>query len=144
MKISVINLTNIEKEELQYVMIAVNREIEKGFEKQMKVAANINLVDEGVDKQRMDSKLGDCPVDAYIYLWDEAPDIVAVQEYHKNIHGEVMYGFVFTQLCKIMGESWMIGLSLEVVRLAVDIFQLKADAAKEVEITDSEQGMITH
>lgn len=119
MIISIVNRSKkIKDAQLQNVIRAINRQVSEDFSPYWSFAATLRLegaVGKSPDKQ----SLADLRGDAILYLWDEA-DVVDALGYHQANFRGIPYGFVFTELCEQLGESWTVTLSHEALELIAD------------------------
>ena len=119
MIISVVNhSTTVTNEQLLEAIRAINRQIKEDFEPYWSFSATLRL--EGANgKKAYKAKLTEMRGDAILYLADK-PDVSGALGYHdKNFRG-IPYGFVFTDLCKKIGENWTVTLSHEALELLGD------------------------
>jgi hypothetical protein len=120
MIISVINLTNgqLTDEQVQEAIRVINRQIRDDFEPYWSLGATLRLEGEA-GSQPTPQNPADMRGDAVLYLWDQA-DIPGALGYHdRNNHG-IPFGFVFTQLSDLIGESWTVTLSHEALEMIAD------------------------
>ena len=120
MIISVLNHTNgkIQDAEMQKVVRAVNRQIEEDFYPYWGMNARLRL--EGKSSTSPDPQsLADMRGDAVLYLWSDV-DVDNALGYHDQNNAGVPYGFIFTELCKQLKESWTVTLSHEALELIAD------------------------
>jgi hypothetical protein len=118
MRISVINFTAIEDEEVQEVIRVINRQIREDFEPYWGFGALLRLEGKSSLRPRMQDP-SDMRGDAVLYLWDDINEIGALGYHEANFRG-IPYGFVFTELSRQMGESWTVTLSHEALELVAD------------------------
>ncbi len=119
MLISVVNRSKrySDAEVLQAIR-AINRQIKEDFEPYWSLGATLRL--EGAVGNRADTaKLSDMRGDAVLYLADKA-DIADALGYHESNFRGIPFGFVFTDLCRQMKESWTVTLSHEALELIGD------------------------
>ncbi|HZA41002.1 MAG TPA: hypothetical protein VFA00_10300 [Actinomycetota bacterium] len=120
MKISVINHTSrkVTDEEVQLKLRGINRQIAEDFEPYWGLTGELRL--EGrAGRQPNKQEPVDMRGDAVIYLWDEVNVEDALGFHQRNRRG-IPYGFVFTELCKELGEDWSVALSHEALELLGD------------------------
>lgn len=119
MIISIVNRSKkIKDDELQKVIRAINRQISEDFAPYWSFGATLRLegaVGKSPDKQ----SLADLRGDAILYLWDKA-DVDDALGYHDTNFRGIPYGFIFTELCEQLGESWTVTLSHEALELIGD------------------------
>ncbi len=118
--ISIINHTDgeISDTELQQVLRAINRQIAEDFEPAWGMGARMRL--DGRTVNAPDSMTSaDVRGDAVIYLWNHAT-VKDALGYHDKSNRGLPDGYVFTTLCKQLGESWTVTLSHEVLELIAD------------------------
>ncbi len=118
MKISVINATQMEYQEVQTVIRAVNRQLQEDFKKYWH--KDVELVLEGWTGVEPDP---DNPFEirgeAILYLWDQ-DDVDGALGYHALTNMGIPFSFVFTQLSVDLDEKWSVTLSHEALEMAVD------------------------
>lgn len=124
MIISIINNTNLQHQEVQDVIRAVNRQLSEDFAKYWHKEVQLRLEGWTGEKEGYDGAPDpDNPVDmrgdAVLYLWDEE-DVSDALGYHDLTNAGVPYGFVFTRLSAELGEPWSVTLSHEVLEMAMD------------------------
>lgn len=120
MIISIINHTHgkISDAELQTAIRAINRQISEDFEPYWGFGGQLRL--EGASGKTPRTQLiTDMRGDAVLYLWDK-PNVKDALGYHEQNNAGIPYSFVFTELCKELGESWSVTLSHEVLELIGD------------------------
>lgn len=120
MILSIVNHTNgqVEDEELQRVIRAINRQIREDFEPYWGLSATLRL--EGRSATEPDqAEPADLRGDAVIYLWDEA-DVDGALGYHDRNARGIPFGFVFTEISQSIGEPWSVTLSHEALELIGD------------------------
>ncbi len=118
MIISIINHTELSKDEVQRVVRAVNRQMQEDFRRYWHKEVHLRL--EGWTGEQPDPELPlDMRGDAVLYLWDDN-DVENALGYHALNYQGVPYGFVFTQLADALGEPWSVTLSHEVLEMAMD------------------------
>ncbi len=120
MIISVINHTTgqIEDEELECAIRAINRQVREDFEPYWSFGATLRL--EGRSEKKPATKtLADLRGDAIIYMWNES-DVKGALGYHEENNRGIPYGFVFTELSAKLGENWTVTLSHEALELIGD------------------------
>lgn len=120
MQISVINHTTgqLSDEEVLATIRAINRQIAEDYEPYWGVGAELRL--EGhTGRQPDEQRLVDMRGDAVLYLWDDV-NVDDALGYHDHNHSGIPYGFVFTELCKELGENWSVTLSHEALELIGD------------------------
>jgi hypothetical protein len=105
-------------EDILNALRAINRQIKEDFEPYWSFGATLRL--EGVVGKKTDkATLPEMRGDAIIYLSDKA-DVDGVFGYHEANFRGIPYGFVFTELCKKLKESWTVTLSHEALELIGD------------------------
>ncbi|MDP6017957.1 MAG: S8/S53 family peptidase [Candidatus Latescibacteria bacterium] len=118
MIISVINTTQLKKEEVQKKLRAINRQLAEDFKRYWHRDIELRL--EGWTGKTPDPKK---PInmrgDAVLYLWDQV-DVDDAIGYHDLTGVGVPFGFVFTELAAELGEDWSVTLSHEVLEMAMD------------------------
>ncbi|AZP11804.1 alkaline phosphatase family protein [Undibacterium parvum] len=119
MLISIINRSKkITDEQVQNAIRAINRQVKEDFEPYWSFGATLRLegrIGKSVNKNALPELRGD----AILYLSDKA-DVEDALGYHdKNFRG-IPYGFVFTELCEQLKESWTVTLSHEAMELIGD------------------------
>ena len=118
MLISIINNTNIHRQDIQDVLRSVNRQLQEDFRKYWHTDVELRL--EGWTGESPDPDFPlDLRGDAIIYLWDEE-DIPGALGYHSVTRAGLPFGFVFTDLADELGEPWSVTLSHEALKLAID------------------------
>jgi hypothetical protein len=118
MRISLINFTSIPDEDVQEVIRAINRQIREDFEPYWGVGASLRL--EGKSRLRPGRQRPvDMRGDAVLYL-SENVDVEGMLGYHDINFPGIPYGFVFTRLSILLGESWTVTLSHEALELIGD------------------------
>ena len=119
MIISIVNRTEtLSDEEVHAAIRAINKQIAYDFEPYWSFGAKLRLegaVGKNPDKEKVLELRGD----AIIYLWDGA-DVENALGYHDANNRGIPYGFVFTKLCKDLGENWTVTLSHEALELLGD------------------------
>jgi len=119
MIISIVNRSKkIKDSDLQKVIRAINRQILEDFLPYWSFGATLRL-EGAVGKLPDNQSLADLRGDAIIYLWDKA-DVDDALGYHEANFRGIPYGFVFTELCTVLGESWTVTLSHEALELVGD------------------------
>ena len=119
MIISIVNRSNTISDELVLEAIrAINRQIKEDFEPYWSLGATLRL-EGAVGGQPDKLKLPEMRGDAIIYLSDKA-DVKDALGYHEDNFRGIPYGFVFTELCKELKESWTVTLSHEALELVGD------------------------
>src|SRR5436190_644025 len=111
MQISIVNHSNgqVTDEELQSVIRAINRKVNEDFAPYWGMSATLRL--EGRSAMQPETvTLADLRGDAIIYVWDQA-DIPGALGYHFQNNQGVPYGFVFTDIARLIGEPWSVTLS---------------------------------
>lgn len=119
MIITVVNRSKTIADELVLDAIrAINRQIKEDFESYWSLGATLRLEGTvGVQPDKL--KLSEMRGDAILYLSDEA-DVADALGYHEANFRGIPYGFVFTELCKKLKESWTVTLSHEALELIGD------------------------
>ena len=118
MIISVINHTQLTKEDVQRTLRAVNRQMSEDFKRYWHRDVELRL--EGWTGAQPNAKMPiDMRGDAVLYLWDEE-DVDDALGYHALNGAGVPFGFVFTRLSEQLGEPWSVTLSHEVLEMAID------------------------
>lgn len=118
MIISIVNGTDLPKEEIQRTLRAVNRQLAEDFKKYWHRDVQLRL--EGWTGEQPDPSIPlEMRGDAVIYLWDE-PDVAGALGYHERSGVGVPYGFVFRALSESLGQDWSVSLSHEALELAMD------------------------
>ena len=118
MIISVINTTDLDREEVQHTIRAVNRQLLEDFRRYWHIYAELRLegwTGEPLNPGRPFNMRGD----AVIYLLGGHTNTNALG-YHAVTHRGVPYGFVFPSLSRELGEPWSVTLSHEALELALD------------------------
>ena len=119
MIISIVNRSaHISDEELLNVIRAINRQIKEDFEPYWSMGATLRLegaINKAADRVNQSEMRGD----AILYVSDEA-DVADALGYHEANYRGIPYGFVFTKLCKELGEEWTVTLSHEALELVGD------------------------
>lgn len=118
MIISVINTTDLDREDVQHTLRAVNRQLQEDFRRHWHTFVELRLegwTGEPLDPNRPFNMRGD----AVIYLLDGHTNTSALG-YHAVTHSGIPYGFVFPSLSKELGEHWSVTLSHEALELALD------------------------
>ncbi len=118
MIISIINATQLPRQEVQDVIRAVNRQLREDFKKYWHKDVELRLEGWAGDALNPQEPLN-MRGDAVLYLWD-GPDANDALGYHDLNNNGVPYGFVFTTLSDSLGEKWSVTLSHEVLELAMD------------------------
>lgn len=118
----IITLVNRSKsltdEDILTALRAINRQIKEDFEPYWSFGATLRL-EGAVGKQANKATLPEMRGDAIIYLADKA-DVEGALGYHEANFRGIPYGFVFTELCKQLKESWTATLSHEALELIGD------------------------
>lgn len=119
MIISIVNRSKIiNDEQIQTAIRAINRQIAEDFEPYWSFGATLRL--EGAVGARTNKQtLADLRGDAILYLSDVA-DVADALGYHDTNFRGIPYGFVFTELCAKLKESWTVTLSHEAMELLAD------------------------
>ena len=118
MIISVINHTQLPRQEIQNVIRAVNRQLQEDFRRYWHKDVQLRL--EGWTGEAPSPKIPfDMRGDAVLYLWDE-DDVEDALGYHSVNNSGVPFGFVFTELSKLLNEPWSVTLSHEALEMAMD------------------------
>jgi len=119
MIISIVNRSaSISDAEVLEVIRAINRQIREDFEPYWSFGATLRL--EGSDGRVPDGMAAaELRGDAILYLWDQV-DLAGALGYHAANYRGIPYGFVFTELCKQLGELWSVTLSHEALELLAD------------------------
>lgn len=119
MIISIVNRSKtISDEQIQTAVRAINRQIAEDFEPYWSFGATLRL--EGAVGSRINKQtLADLRGDAILYLSDKA-DVADALGYHDSNFRGIPYGFVFTELCAQLKESWTVTLSHEAMELLAD------------------------
>jgi hypothetical protein len=120
MLISIVNHSNgeVQDEELQVAIRAINRQIREDFAPYWGISATLRL--EGRSVNTPDAvQVSDMRGDAVLYLWDKA-DVPGALGYHFQNNRGIPFGFVFTDLAKQLGEPWTVTLSHEALELLGD------------------------
>jgi len=119
MIISIINRSHrLKDEQVQNAIRAINRQVAEDFEPYWSFGATLRL--EGAVGARPDKQtLADLRGDAILYLWDES-DVEEALGYHDANFRGIPYGFVFTELCRELGDDWTTTLSHEALELIGD------------------------
>lgn len=119
MIISIVNRSkSLTDPQILETLRAINRQISEDFEPYWSFGATLRL--EGRTRGKLDkATLADMRGDAIIYLLDEA-DAEGALGYHETNFRGIPYGFVFTELCKELKESWTVTLSHEALELLGD------------------------
>jgi hypothetical protein len=118
--ISVINHTNgkIADEAVQAAIRAINRQIAYDFAPHWNFAATLRLEGRSSRDPKPQS-LADMRGDAVLYLWDKT-NVPGALGYHDTANSGVPCGFVFTELSKLLKESWTTTFSHEALELLGD------------------------
>ncbi len=118
MIISVINNTQLAKEDVQRTLRAINRQMSEDFKRYWHRDVELRL--EGWTGAQPNAETPiDIRGDAVLYLWDQE-DVDDALGYHALTGAGVPFGFVFTRLSAQLGESWSVTLSHEVLEMAID------------------------
>jgi hypothetical protein len=119
MIITIVNRSQIlTDEQVLDAIRAINRQINEDFEPYWSFGAMLRLegaVGAHPNKMRLPEMRGD----AIIYLSDKTNVADALGYHDANFRG-IPYGFVFTELCKKLKESWTVTLSHEALELIGD------------------------
>lgn len=116
MIISVINRSKTLSDEAVLTAIrAINRQIREDFEPYWSFGATLRLENAAGKQNRVNEIRGD----AVLYLSDKT-DAGDAMGYHDSNARGIPYGFVFTELCQALDESWTITLSHEALELIGD------------------------
>lgn len=119
MIITVVNRSKtITDEKILEVIRAINRQIKEDFEPYWSLGARLRL-EGAVGGQPDKLKLPEMRGDAILYLSDKT-DVADALGYHEANFRGIPYGFVFTDLCKKLKESWTVTLSHEALELIGD------------------------
>ncbi len=118
MIISIINNTQLMKEDVQRTIRAVNRQLAEDFKRYWHRDVELRLEGWTGEQPDPDTPL-DMRGDAVLYLWDQ-DDVEDALGYHARTAAGVPFGFVFTQLSIELGEAWSVTLSHEVLEMAMD------------------------
>ena len=119
MIISVINHTNISDAEVQRVIRVINVQVEQDFYPYWSISATLRLegrIGEGPDLKNPAANLRG---DAIIYLEDEFGKNDPLGFHNLHFSG-IPFGFVYTELSKLLKEPWQVTLSHEVLELIAD------------------------
>jgi len=118
MIISVINHTNgeVPDEQVQHALRALNRQIEGDFAPYWNLSAELRL--EGRTRPQKNNQI-DLRGDAVLYLWNTTNPTSAMGYHDANFRG-LPFGFVYTEISKLMGEHWSVTLSHEALELIAD------------------------
>ena len=118
MIISIINNTQLLKEDVQHVIRAINRQLSEDFKRYWHRQVEVRL--EGwTGEQPSQTTPIDMRGDAVIYLWDQ-DDVNNALGYHDLTASGVSFGFVFTRLSEQLNEPWSVTFSHEVIEMAMD------------------------
>lgn len=118
MIISIINNTQLLKEDVQRVIRAINRQLSEDFKRYWHRQVEVRL--EGwTGEQPSPTTPIDMRGDAVIYLWDQ-DDVNNALGYHDLTASGVPFGFVFTRLSEQLNEPWSVTFSHEVLEMAMD------------------------
>ena len=118
MTISIVNHTQLERQNIQDVLRAVNRQLREDFHRYWHKDVRLRL--EGWAGENPDEKMPfDMRGDAVLYLWD-GEDVENALGYHSLNNRGVPFGFVFTRLSERIGEPWSVTLSHEALEMAMD------------------------
>ena len=118
MIISIINTTNLTRQEVQNNIRAVNRQLQEDFKHYWHTDVQLRLegwTGEALDPNHPLNMRGD----GVIYLL-EGDDAGGALGYHERNYRGVPYGFVFTKLSKLLEENWSVTLSHEALEMALD------------------------
>jgi subtilisin family serine protease len=120
MLISVVNHSaEIVDAKLQATLRALNRQLREDFAPYWGRSARLRL--EGRSAARpVPEDASDIRGEAVIYLCDRPEDAEEALGYHELNQRGIAYGFVFTQLARMLEEEWSITLSHEVLELTLD------------------------
>lgn len=119
MLISAINRSKaLDDATLQCAIRAINRQIAEDFAPYWSFGASLRL-EGAIGAKPKKQQLEDMRGDAVLYLWDEV-DVEDALGYHEANFRGIPYGFVFTELCKKLKESWTVTLSHEALELLGD------------------------
>ena len=119
MIISIVNQSNLLTDEQVLTAIrAINRQIAEDFEPYWSLPARLRL-EGAVGREPDKAHLYEMRGDAVLYLFDQA-DVQDALGYHDINYRGIPYGFVFTALCKELGENWTVTLSHEALELIGD------------------------
>ncbi|HEX7151399.1 MAG TPA: hypothetical protein VF618_07930 [Thermoanaerobaculia bacterium] len=121
MIISVINHTNgqIQDEELQRVIRAINRQIKEDFAPYWRLNATLRLEGRTLERPGNDNIDADMRGDAILYLWNTANASSALGYHERNFRG-IPYGFVFIEVAEKLKEDWTVTLSHEALEMIGD------------------------
>ncbi len=118
MIISVVNDTDLQKEEVQRVLRAVNRQLAEDYRRYWHKEVQLRL--EGWTGEQPDPRMPfDIRGDAVLYLWDKQ-DLDEALGYHSLTARGIPFGFVLTRLAGELGRPWSVILSHEALELAAD------------------------
>ncbi len=120
MIISLVNHTSIPDSDVQSVIRAINRQIAEDFEPYWHMGAMLRL--EGriaAAPAPRSSNPEELRGDAILYLWD-GHDIENALGYHDANFLGLPFGFVFTEISRLVGEPWSVTLSHEALELIGD------------------------
>ncbi|NGY04080.1 hypothetical protein [Solimonas terrae] len=119
MIISVVNRArSLHDEDVLRAIRAINRQLHEDFAPYWSLAATLRL-EAAIGKTADQRKLPELRGDAVLYLCDGVGARDALAYHCANFRG-IPYGFVFTGLCKQLGDSWTAALSHEALELLAD------------------------
>lgn len=119
MIITIVNRTKKLKDaQVLEAIRAINRQIREDFEPYWSFGATLRL-EGAIGAKAGKAKLAEMRGDAILYLADKA-DVEDALGYHDKNYRGIPYGFVFTDLCKKLGENWTVTLSHEALELLGD------------------------
>jgi hypothetical protein len=118
MRITVVNMSDMEDESLLPALRAINRQIAEDFSPYWGQHAALRLEGRAAERPAREQP-PELRGDAILYLWDEA-DVPGALGYHDENSIGLPVGFVFTELSEQLGESWTVTLSHEALELIGD------------------------
>ena len=119
MIITVVNRTKrLSDEEVLTAIRAINRQIQEDFEPYWSFGATLRL-EGAVGSKANKARLSEMRGDAILYLCDKT-NVSDATGYHDSNARGIPYGFVFTELCEALKESWTVTLSHEALELIGD------------------------
>lgn len=119
MLITIVNRTqHISDEAVLAAIRAINRQIKEDFEPYWSFGATLRLEGAAGSKANK-ARLTEMRGDAILYLCDKT-NVSDATGYHDSNARGIPYGFVFTELCEALQESWTVTLSHEALELIGD------------------------
>ena len=121
MIVSVVNHSaSLLDEEVQAAISAINRQLQEHVRPYWHLDARLRLEGRSMREPSFHQML-DLRGDAVLYLWDQANLEDALGYHDRNARG-VPFGFVFTEVSRLLDEPWSVTLSHEALEMVGDPF----------------------